>query len=153
MPTYTCTFLFVCINSSHPGAAEKEQLQKSHTDLADKHQKDLADLKAAHAIELKNVSLSVSEEKDRLEGQVQKYKDLAEDAEEKAKAWISQLSNINGEMSSKSFPSELLILLIDRYMLLTRFISRFFQKTFLTLSLMPQQLSTSFGGKEPRKAL
>ena len=94
-------------------------------------------MKVAHANELKNVSLSISEEKDRLEGQVQKYKDLAEDAEEKAKAWISQLANINGEMSSKLLFSELFILRTQRYMLLIRLISCLFQKTFLTLSLMP----------------
>ena len=79
--------------------------------------KELEDLKVAHAKELRDVSSSIAEEKDRLEGQAQKYKDLAEDAEKKTKAWISQLAKINGEMSSKFFSSELFIPRTHRYML------------------------------------
>jgi len=109
--------IFFFANFSFPGAAEKTQLQESHKDLAEKHKaelqqekgevarlkKELEDLKVAHARELQEVSGSIAEEKDRLEGQVLKYKDLAEDAEKRTQAWISQLAKINSEMSSKFF--------------------------------------------------
>jgi len=64
-----------------------------------------------------STSATISEEKERLEGQVQKHKDLLSQAEievtsareemetlkGKAEAWLSALTKINSEMSSKFF--------------------------------------------------
>ena len=65
--------------------------------------RETEELKTAHTKALEDASTAAAEEKKKLELELQKYKDIAEDAEKQNQAWLSQLNKINGEMSSE-FP-------------------------------------------------
>jgi len=101
---------------------EKHQAElKKEQDEVSRLKAQLKDMKKEYKAEIEKVTASsaqtIAEEKERLEGQAQKYKDLLGNAEAhatsaqkeldvlkgKASVWLSELTRINSEMA-KNFP-------------------------------------------------
>jgi len=102
-----------------------EELNKEQYEVS-RLKTQLEELKKTHKSEIEDLVASshqtIIEEKERLEGEAQKYKDLLAKAETlatstqkeldelkgKAEIWQSELTRINGEMASNLFPFQLL---------------------------------------------
>ena len=110
-----------------------EELKKEQDEVS-RLKTQLEELKKTHKAEIEDLVASshqtITEEKERLEGEAQKHKDLLAKAETlatstqkeldelkgKAKIWQSELTRINGEMASKLFHLQLLFSADINYM-------------------------------------